>query len=125
MEFGLSHVVTAAIAFAAGYRMRRKPDPVGPSRATMAPAVGATPDVSGPGLAERIFKIVFIGAWLVGWTVGVVMAAGFWITTLKAPGFHTLFVGAWLVAAVAAWVWVGVTWVRMVMGHPDAFRTRT
>ena len=116
MEFGLSHVVIAIVAFMFGSMVRRKPAlPVGDTR---------TADMTTLSLGARLFQIAFVGAWLVGWTVGLFFGGAFFLTTLSAPSLMTVFLGAWTLAAAVALVYVGWQWVRMILGHPDAFRRR-
>ena len=116
MEFGLSHVVIAALAFVVGISMRRKP-------AARVPEVTPPANAELPSAGERLFKIVFLAGWLMAWTVGIMMAGGMFLGTLGQEPAAAVFVGGWLVAAIAGWVWAVVTLIRMLQGRPDAFRS--
>lgn len=116
MEFGLSHLIIAIVAFVIGCMVRRQQAPAIPG---IQDAVGSASD--GPRLVQRVFKILFIGAWLVGWTVGLMFGSALFLTTLGAPSLMTVFLGAWTVGAAVAWVYVGWHWVGMIHCRADAF----
>ncbi len=102
----VSHLIVTIIAAVCGAILmrRRNPAPIRRPRPR-------TDDIVG---AERVLTIIFSTAWLVIWTVGVVIVAG---SLLSAPNIGpALFVLAWLTAAVTAWTMVAYSIVQAIRG---------
>lgn len=60
----------------------------------------------------NIFLFLFLGAWLVGWAFGEVMA----IRQLGEPGTPDLFLIAWLTMWTVGGAWAIYTWLWMIAG---------
>ncbi len=72
---------------------------------------------------ERLFALIFLIAWIVGWSAGIVMATGFFIASFG-KGFVTVFLGAWLVGAIAGWFHAALTIYKLATGKPVRNRGR-
>ena len=94
----LSHLGVALISAFAGAIWMRKRMLAGsaPSRT----AVDHSTDFGLTG-ARRVFFIVFLTGWLIGWTIVIILVAGTLLTAV--PGAHSIFLLGWLIAALAAW----------------------
>ena len=126
MELSISHIVIAVIAFILGMSVRRKPASYTPNLVEPAPGDLTERDLpqSRPPLATRVFSIVFLIAWLAGWTLGLFVVTGMFLATLGEELFTSLFLGAWIVGAAVAWILSVRQLVQMLTGQPGAFTRR-
>ncbi|MEM8591045.1 MAG: hypothetical protein AAGF13_00820 [Pseudomonadota bacterium] len=66
---------------------------------------------------ERLGTLIFVTAWLVGWSAGIVMAFGAFVVSFGNAG-PSLFLGAWLVGASVGWVFAVGLIYKLITGKP-------
>lgn len=66
------------------------------------------------GAGMRLFMIVFIGVWLIGWTGGIIFAT---FALFADSGFSKVFMFVWLVAAIIGWTFAFRTIGKLIRGE--------
>ena len=65
-------------------------------------------------LGARIFGVLFLGVWLIGWTAGIGFAA--FALFNSDSGFSKVFLFIWLSAAIIGWWFAFRTLIRLLKG---------
>ena len=81
-----------------------------------------TKPISGP---VRVFIVIFIGIWLVGWSVGIIFAV---IALFMGDDFSKLFLIFWIVLASGGWLFAVKFLIALLRGkivHRGSKRRKT